>query len=1312
MPNEVLISGIVHLLLIAGVAALPQQDLLHPARHVRLVMGLAGGIASVLVALQGLPLNAPGVLHVHPPVLAAAAFLFGPLAGGVAAAVALAGHGLAGAPDWGAALGLAACSFALGSLVRVARQRWQVPAWAAVAGLALALPPALLPWTEVSGTPLSTLGDWLLHGTAWRYIFGTVVLCGSTELLRGRARALIRMRQREEDLLRALKAAGGGRWEWDTRTRWLSYRGRFYRTFGLPGSPDDDSSGPACVIDENASWQRWTARCHPDDLKRLTPQVLRALDGREESIHHEYRMRDDQGRWRWLSSRGYAVERDAGGRVLRLAGIDLDITEHHEIREALQASEAKYTTVYQTLPDAAGISRLADGCYLDVNPAFERLLGKPRAQILGRTSLELGVWPSALERDRLLEVLQTQGEVRGLPMTACRHGEEIPGLMSARSARIGEEDCLVFVFHDLSQERRVRDELLAANSLLRQAGWMARLGVWEEVPGQGITYWSDVCFAIHGLEPGEPLPRDYVQDFVAPAWRDAMQMQMRRCLRERAIWSMEIEILRADGLPLWVRVRGEPIVEADRVVRVRGILQDIDEQRRAAQRLRSSEDRLAIIFQLLPYPLGFSRRADGTYIDVNPAWEQALGFTRDEALGRTVVEMGIYSPQARAELIEAATRQGQLVGYEIELTTRGGDKRTVLQSMSSIDVNGEACWLFALHDITERKQAEQRVREREELLSLTIAAAALGLWDWDLPSGEVTGDDRWRAMCGLQPTEAGGPSATQWTAGIAPEDIDAVMLELQRHLADPGTPFDVTYQVLSPQGSLRWIRSLGKIVAHDASGRPTRMVGLSIDVSSQRAQEQQLERMALYDALTGLPNRVLLERRLRKSMEHCRAQGLQLGVAYLDLDGFKPVNDRLGHACGDRLLVVVAERLKRSLRLSDCVARLGGDEFVILLPGLAGAQECEQRLRAVMDSVAAPYTLDGERVLVTASIGYTLYPDDSADADALLRHADQAMYAAKQAGRNRFHGFDAAEERARQRQRERCAELAQALKRGELALYLQPKVDMRRGTVVGAEALARWQHPERGLLAPAHFLPLIEEHAELQALFGEWVVDTALGIIPALMAQGLHLPVSINITPEHLHRRGFADWMAERLAQHPEVPPRLLALELTESAALYEIEHVAQELARLRALGMHIAFDDFGTGYSSLAYLRRLPMDQLKLDRSFVAGMLTDAGDRAIVQGVIGLARSFGCGIVAEGVETEEQGLALLQLGCSLAQGYCIARPMPAAQFAAWAADWQAPALWCEAAGAAAGEVAEEKAGEKAGAPGMAAAPCPESVSA
>ena len=368
-------------------------------------------------------------------------------------------------------------------------------------------------------------------------------------------------------------------------------------------------------------------------------------------------------------------------------------------------------------------------------------------------------------------------------------------------------------------------------------------------------------------------------------------------------------------------------------------------------------------------------------------------------------------------------------------------------------------------------------------------------------------------------------------------------------------------------------------------------------------------------------------------------------------------------------------RLTRALEPVDTVARLGGDEFVILMPGLESVADCERILGRVMESISAPYTLDTERVVVTASIGYTIFPQDDADADTLLRHADQAMYAAKQAGRNRLHEFDTSQERQSRKVREQIQRLREALVRGEFELFLQPKVDMHRGTVVGAEALARWRHPEQGVLAPGAFLPQLEG-TELEVPFGAWVLQAGLLLARALQNQGLPLPVSVNVSAPHLQQPGFARWVAVELARHSDVPPDMLEIEITETAALYHIDAVAQTLADLRQQGVGVALDDFGTGYSSLTYLRRLPLSTLKIDQSFVHGMMDDAGDLAIVQGVIGLARSFGYRVIAEGVETVDQGQMLTQMGCHLAQGYHIARPMPLGEFVAWSRHWQCPPEW------------------------------------
>ncbi|TWG38123.1 diguanylate cyclase/phosphodiesterase with PAS/PAC sensor(s) [Acidovorax delafieldii] len=1266
MGNNTLLAGTALMLLLLVPVWLSPQESLHPSRRTLILLGVAGGLVSI-AAFEALRWNAPE-LHIvaYPTATAFVALFFGVPAAAITAVLALqAALWTDTSAVWPATTVLGG-ALATGWAWRSLSQRWAWPDWAPLAGLTLTLPLVVsLVTTATSTAPEGTSN---MH---WHHGAGVLMLGIGWLVIASRARAELArneiqqtLGQQEHQLRLALDALGGGRWEWDVVERRFFCDGRFYEAYGITSA---DLKSPDL-------WQRWYARRHPLDAERNASKLARAMDGAEESYEAEFRVMDTQGRWRWLMSRGTVARRDAQGRPASLIGMDVDISAHREAEEALQSAEAKYTTFYQTLPDPAGITRIADGRYIDVNPAFCELLGFTREEVLGRTSSELHIWANEHERKRLLDTYQREGKVDRLPLVAQSKGVQVPGLMSARSVLVNGENCFVFVFHDMTEAQRTSDELRALYNQLQQAGRLARLGAWEDERGRGLVYWSDVCFDIHGLSPNQPPPSDYIDRHVAPQYREPLREKFRQSIRSRAEWSMEMEVYHADGHLFWVRARGEPVIENGRVVRVRGVMQDIDEAKRAEQRLRQSEERFSRIFHLMPYPMGLSHRSDGRYVDLNPAWVDMLGIPREEAIGRTAVELGIFTAEDRQRLMEQVSQTGHLSDYEVTLNVRNGPRRTVLQSMRATEFDGEPCWLFSVHDITDRKRNEVQVREREALLSLTISAASLGLWDWDLQTGLVTGDRRWRAMRGL-PVTGDTSAAVQWTTAIAPDDIDRITTELSRHTAHLGTPFDATWRLNQPNEPVRWVRNLGKIVGFDEQGRPARMLGVAIDVTPQREQEVMLQRLALYDALTGLPNRVLLARKLQECMAQARDTGKQLGVAYLDLDGFKPVNDRLGHGAGDRLLVVVAGRLTRALQPLDTVARLGGDEFVILMPGLGSVSDCERMLERVMESVSAPYTLDTERVVVTASIGYTIFPQDDADADTLLRHADQAMYAAKQAGRNRFHQFDAAQERALQLLRAQGHYLREALAQAQFILYLQPKVDMRSGTVVGAEVLSRWQHPERGLVPPGEFLPLLEG-TDLEIGFGEWVAEAALTVLEQLQDRGMPMPLSINIAAQHLQQPDFADWVAGCLARHPRVPAHLVEIEITESAALYDLSAVADTLNALRAMGVTVALDDFGTGYSSLTYLRRLPMDTLKIDQSFVHGMMGDPGDLAIVQGVIGLARSFGYRVIAEGVETVEQGQMLLQLGCLQAQGYCIARPMPLEDFIGWTPTWQPPAGW------------------------------------
>jgi diguanylate cyclase (GGDEF)-like protein/PAS domain S-box-containing protein len=453
-------------------------------------------------------------------------------------------------------------------------------------------------------------------------------------------------------------------------------------------------------------------------------------------------------------------------------------------------------------------------------------------------------------------------------------------------------------------------------------------------------------------------------------------------------------------------------------------------------------------------------------------------------------------------------------------------------------------------------------------------------------------------------------------------------------------------------------------------------VALFSDITEQKTHAAQLEHAARHDALTGLPNRALLQERLRECMKQTAEQKKLLAVCYIDLDGFKHINDTHGHEVGDRILASIASRIGSALRSSDIVARLGGDEFVAVLMDLPDEQACHPLMDRIVGSVGEPVDVDGRIFEISASIGVAFYPQlEDVDADQLLRQADRAMVDAKLAGKNRHEIFDAERDRSLRGRNMNLDRIRRAVQDDELVLFFQPKVNMRTGEVLGAEALLRWQHPERGLQGPMSFLPAVEGHS-LAIEIGEWVFEAALRQLERWLAAGIELVVSVNVSAMHLQRADFVDRLRALLARHPAVPPRLLQLEILESSAFEDIAHVSRVIAACVELGVGFALDDFGTGYSSLTYLKRLPVGVLKVDQSFVRGMLDDPEDLAILEGVLGLARAFHRTPVAEGVEEVEQGRLLLQLGCDIAQGYGIARPMPATSLDGWLREWKPDPRW------------------------------------
>jgi diguanylate cyclase (GGDEF)-like protein len=462
----------------------------------------------------------------------------------------------------------------------------------------------------------------------------------------------------------------------------------------------------------------------------------------------------------------------------------------------------------------------------------------------------------------------------------------------------------------------------------------------------------------------------------------------------------------------------------------------------------------------------------------------------------------------------------------------------------------------------------------------------------------------------------------------------------------------------------------------DAQGHTRQYVALFSDITSLKEHQIQLEHIAQYDALTNLPNRVLLGDRMHQAMAQAQRRGQLMAVAYLDLDGFKSINDIHGHEAGDQLLIALASRMNLALREGDTLARLGGDEFVAVLLDLPDVSASVPMLTRLLAATAQPVHLDAQILQVSASLGVTFYPQaEEVDADLLLRQADQAMYQAKLAGKNRYHVFDGEQDRNVRGHHESLERIRDAMVSNEFVLYYQPKVNMRTGEIIGVEALIRWQHPDKGLLSPAVFLPVIEDNPLAIAL-GEWVIDATLTQMEIWQLTGLNMEVSVNISARQLQQADFVERLIKILAEHPLVAPSRLSMEVLETSALQDLAHVSRVIEACQQIGVTFSLDDFGTGYSSLTYLKRLPVKLLKIDQSFVRDMLDDPDDLAILDGVIGLASAFRRQVIAEGVETVAHGAVLLQLGCELAQGYGIARPMPANSLQPWVDHWRPDMQW------------------------------------
>lgn len=726
--------------------------------------------------------------------------------------------------------------------------------------------------------------------------------------------------------------------------------------------------------------------------------------------------------------------------------------------------------------------------------------------------------------------------------------------------------------------------------------------------------------------------------------------------------TFETTRIRKDGVEIPVEISARRVY-LDGESLILGVSRDISERREWEAALRQSKqqyDRLVTNIPVGVFLLHTTSDGAFTFRYVSPRFCSILDITRDiRLLDYTAVTAAIHPEDVASFHTANKTSIDNQTPFEwLGRTSVRGETRWIhIESLPENLEQGECLWNGIVSDVTDKVLAEERLRIVGKIFDVTQEAIMVT----DVDNIIIDVNAAFTRITGYRREEALGQPPRLLSSGRHDRDFYARM-----------------WKSINEEKAWRgeiWNRSkLGNVYPEilsisaicDKQGNTQYYVAVFSDISHIKEHEARLTQAAHYDALTGIPNRTLLGDRMRQAIAHGERNSTLVAVCYLDLDGFKAINDEAGHEGGDIVLVEVAQRLNRCLRSGDTVARLGGDEFVVLLQGIKESSECLAMVERMLDAVCQPIAVDKHTYRPTVSIGVSIYPIDDEAPDTLLRHADQAMYTAKQSGKNQFHIFDHSLDLKARAQNDMLKSIQRGLQTSQFVLHYQPKVDLRSKAMLGAEALIRWQHPDHGLLSPAAFLPRIVNNP-LDIELGKWVIATALSQLDAWTRSGCDLQISINISSQHLESPDFIENLRTEMARYPAIPRGKLQIEVLETVALMNIDQVKRLIDECHAIGVDFALDDFGTGFSSLAYLSKLPFDTVKIDQTFVRDLATDSKDRSIIQGIIKLSEVFELETVAEGIETPEQYAQLMSMGCKLGQGYFIARPMPADALISWA---------------------------------------------
>ena len=995
----------------------------------------------------------------------------------------------------------------------------------------------------------------------------------------------------------------------------------------------------------------------PDVASFLRPVLERAQGG--EHVEYERVDTPPSGEPRWVHGR-VAPDLDPQGKLRGLYCTEYDIHDLKRTEQALEAREEQLRLFTDNIPDPV-IYLDTERRYVFVNEAFLQLNGLDRVAVIGKSVTEVAGHEAAAElaplQDRAFagETISYERAV----VDASGRSRWMRGRMVPDHRIDGAIQGIYVVAHDISDLKVAQDALAARESQLR--------AVMDGVPApvayidrdERCQYVNRALLQYFGLA-AEKVASLRLEDVIGADIYETAKVKIARALEGESA-AFDRLITGANGVARWMTIRVVPdAAPSGDVPGAFVLMNDIHSLKQAQEALRASESELRLIMDNVPARVAYIDR-DYRYRFLNRHNEEWLGLSRNELTGRAVAE--VVGAGRFAQMLPLLERVlgGETVSVEQLLAQPSGEERwESVHYAPNRDAEDRVIGIYAVHtDVHDQKRNEDALRRANWMLSSHINNTPLAVLEWDRDFRLVRWSPQAEHIFGWRADEVLG----------MPIDGNPLL-----HEADRGAVVELLGRLMSGEepratGQARNCRKDGQTIwcewyhscLVDDAGNIVSILSFVQDVSLRIRAEERLQYMATRDALTGLPNRLLLHERLAQAIAQAKRAGRRVGVLFIDLDRFKNVNDTLGHRIGDELLKSVSAALATALRETDLLARLGGDEFMVVVQDFDEPAVLARVAQKLLDAVAQPFRIEEHDIYVTSSIGISVYPDDSDDPEELLKHADVAMYHSKELGRNTFQFLDADLAQHRLRQHTLESALRNALKDGLLRLHYQPIVRLADQTIVGAEALLRWNDAEHGSISPKVFIALAEESGLIHAL-GEWVLQSAAEQCAAWRRAGLALTVSVNLSGRQFYREDIAQRILD-IVRTAGCEPSWIELEVTETSLLHDLDAIRKALQVLRTEGFTVAIDDFGTGYSSLTHLKQFPIDTLKIDISFIADLETDPGDAAITEAIIGLARGLGLRVIAEGVETQAQLDFLSERDCHCFQGYWVSRPLAVAEF-------------------------------------------------